>query len=653
MRFCKRHIAALLALAILLLSTGGTRAQSMLPTVDPAQSITYWKPHVLTPGSDPAVARAHAVFQILLRAWDRTRLAPTLYVIDAATRLWAASLADGSILLTRSALGAIFEFGDQRAEHLLAFVLAHELAHQSADDLWHQRFFRLIGDQDPAIQQQLALGLNLNAEMLADMAEKEAQADHDGLLMMSSVGYDPHQILDEKDFFTAWIENLWQAPCSNDAVNTAVTQTIPPMSAEAEALSAACGQARARALRTAAQLKAVATQTTLYTMGVQALVAGRMQAARHYFSAFGHSYTNRAVLYALGVTHLYEALESLERLRGHGDRTLPDFYYPLLLDAAPTAVMTESKDPLPKRSTDVAVVERERQRMGLSLERAIQLFEKAIRLAPDHPKTYLMLACSYLMSGNTFMANGIVQGKYVPKFGRDAAADLILAMTLSRAGEHVAAQRAFTAVIDDLRTPPNLRNTAVAGRIPDDLLMYSAVHNSAALAIHGGEPRRARDLWQALARHAQIRGNGVLFHLALNQLRIGTAASEPLATAPKVAGLRIGDRFGLPPGSSQPFTTEQFWIAGEPHRLWRMDGGSRIVVGPEATIIGAWQAAGTDALAERIAIGDDATRPLKAFGIPDRRYHLVAGEYWAYDTYGVAVHLEHQQIAGWFLYDPQ
>jgi len=192
------------------------------------QSIGYWKPYVVNPAKDAGAARAQRVFANLLRTWDDTRVEPSLYVVDSTHGPWAASLADGNILLSRAAIDITLAQGPAHADHLLAFVLAHELVHQRADDLWHHKFFRLVGSQTPERQQELQRGLTLQGEALPDLERREAQADHDGLILMATVGYDPFVVIDvaidgsidgptnavsdtahaTKDFFTHWVENL-------------------------------------------------------------------------------------------------------------------------------------------------------------------------------------------------------------------------------------------------------------------------------------------------------------------------------------------------------------------------------------------------------------------------------------------------------------
>ena len=199
----KMHTYDLLAALFIILATGGISsvcAKPLAPPNDPNQSITYWKPYTIPAAKDPLVAQTQEVFAVLLRAWNSSHLEPSLYVVNSAAGPWAASLADGNILLSRAAIETCMSFGKDRAEHLLAFILAHELAHQRSDDLWHQRFFRLIGNHAPDIKQKMLQGLQLNGQLWTDVAQKEAQADYDSLIMMSSEGYDPYQILDKRIF---------------------------------------------------------------------------------------------------------------------------------------------------------------------------------------------------------------------------------------------------------------------------------------------------------------------------------------------------------------------------------------------------------------------------------------------------------------------
>ncbi len=123
-------------------------SNTLTPPEDPYQSITFWKPHVIEAEEDLLAQKAHAIFSVLLRAWDNVRIEPRLYVVRSSSGPWAASLADGSILLTRPAIETTMQFGAQRGEHLLAFVLAHELALATAEAATDRAGHRVGGTSD-------------------------------------------------------------------------------------------------------------------------------------------------------------------------------------------------------------------------------------------------------------------------------------------------------------------------------------------------------------------------------------------------------------------------------------------------------------------------------------------------------------------------
>jgi hypothetical protein len=555
--------------------------------------------------------------------------------VDSTAGPWAASLADGNILLSRAAIEACSHFGHDRADHLLAFVLAHELAHQRADDLWHQRFFRLVGNQSPESAKKMLRGLQMDDKLVTNIEQKEAQADHDGLIMMASVGYDPYQILDKKDFFTAWVENIWQNSCL-------VTQDS---SAEAEA----CKQAQSRALRARAQLNNVATQAMLYELGVQAFVAGNYYDANRYFTAYGRDYPSRAVLTALGLVHMAKALQIHQELIHTGALQKPDFYYPLLLDTTAAATpMNHTKDQTPKRASLDALSQQQLSKIHQELDKANGYFEKALRLEPNHRKTYLLLAMSYLIADNTFMARGVLQGKYIPRFQQDSASTLLLAMTSALENNTSQAQRGFEQVLKELS------QGSATGAVSQDLLTYTAHHNFAALLTSKGDSKRTVALWKNLATTAQQQGNAFLFRLALNHLNPKSTVPQPRATALNIDGKRLGDvldRDSQKTAHTTPADRKsELWIEGDLYYVYRFDDGSRFVVGKDQRILSAWQASGPQRLTAGLALGDSADRSLKTFGVPNRRMHMLSGEYLAYDDYGIAIHIDNHKIAGWFLY---
>ncbi len=593
------------------------------------QTINYWKPYVVSPAKDPGAARAQRVFANLLRTWDDTRVEPNLYVVDSTRGPWAASLADGNILLSRAAIDITLAQGDNRADHLLAFVLAHELVHQRADDLWHHKFFRLVGNQTPEHQQELQRGLSLQSGALPDLERREAQADHDGLILMATVGYDPFMVIDEpthdtadkqKDFFTHWVENLWAIPCQQHQQN----HEAPRRNA------AACAQAHTRAARSRAQLDAIATQATLFELGAQAFGAGHWQQARRYFNAYGRDFPSRAVHLNIGLTHLAQALDIYDRLPTTG----PRFFYPLQLELRPEATPQPSGKQTRGNSE---------HRLQQHAKRAVQSFERALRLEPQHRNSYLQLVIAHLLANNLPMARGVLQGNYLPRFGEDPAASLLLAMIRAREGDLPGADTDFQKLLDRLESRPlNLGNSPW----PADLLIHSSFRNAVALAETLGKSSKNTKLWQRMARLAQASHRPLLFRLAIEHVRPGNLQNRPPAWTPKIHGARLGDVVRT------TARRDSFWLDGETLNIYRFDDGARWVVDNKGRLINAWQHGGQSRLGNKLALGDTADRPLKVLGPPTRRVELVSGAYLAYDTLGLAIHIEDGRIGGWYLYNP-
>ena len=595
-----------------------------VPPDDPRQSITYWKSHAISAETDEDVKLAQAVFSRLLQAWDHSRVEPGLYVVRSDGAAWAASLADGNILLSREAIDASLRFGRQRGEHLLAFVLAHELAHQRSDDLWHQRFFRSLRNQDQTSRQLLLNGLPLEPETISDIEQKEVQADHDGLIMMSVVGFDPWQILVEKDFFTAWVESIWQQPCSLDAPQN---------------FRAACQEARLRALRARSQLGSVVSQSSLYDLGIQAMVANRYQRARHYFTLFGREYPNRNVMSAIGISYLSEALVFRQQLVELDAARQIDFYFPIMLDASagvPERIEIQSQ----KRAGDEVQAEKIRKKMMARLQAAAQFLQKAIQLDQQHRSSYLSLAMVHMVENNPYLVRGVLQGRYIPLFGKDGSVSLLLAMVNMLEGEFDLAENLLKSLVSSIRD----RQEA----IPPDLLGYSAAYNLAALYQYRGQKVKIKNLWLDLAKREKSSGNAVLFRLALRNLEDGPDSSKlAIKNAPSIKGVRLGDR---KPRDDSPHQVSELWIEGEQYHVYNYADGVRYISANNGRVVSASQVGGEASIDGLIAIGSNADRPMKTLGLPDRRLHLSSGEYLAYDDYRLALRIIDNRVQGWFLY---
>ena len=159
-------------LLILLICCGNAVAETQVSLPDdPQESFNYWKPFVIQAKDDKAVAIAHRVFDALLRTWDDGRISPKLNIVKSDSGPWAASLEDGNILLSHDVLNFTRTNQPKKFEHRLAFILAHELAHQRSNDLWHRKFFRLAGSQSPEVRQQILRGIDIDSAEISSLKQ--------------------------------------------------------------------------------------------------------------------------------------------------------------------------------------------------------------------------------------------------------------------------------------------------------------------------------------------------------------------------------------------------------------------------------------------------------------------------------------------------
>ena len=110
------------------------------------ERIEYWRTKYdeLKATADPRAAKAQAIFERVVQvAGKRPGVVPRLYIaaIDPWDITLPIALPDGWIILSKGVLDICYQ-EPARGDDRLAFVLAHEIAHQLHDDFWHMRFFQ-------------------------------------------------------------------------------------------------------------------------------------------------------------------------------------------------------------------------------------------------------------------------------------------------------------------------------------------------------------------------------------------------------------------------------------------------------------------------------------------------------------------------------
>ena len=613
----KRFIFYLIVTGMCALSYS-IQAKNVAIPDDPRQSLAYWKTHVVDVDQDERVKHVHDVFSVLLRTWDGPQLAPHLYIVESTGGPWAASLADGNILMSRAAVELCFRAGPEKASHLLAFILGHELAHQKADDLWHQKFLRLAGRQTPETERLMLRGLALDEKVIRDMENREAQTDHDGLVMMASVGYDPFAVIDDHDFFSRWVEHIWKTSCR--------------LKGNGKAIEKACQRAATRAVRTRAQLKEAAVQSLLFDLGIQSYIAGQFERARYYFVRYGKRYPSRSVYTNIGITYLAQAI-AIEQKLAKTDAKRLLFYYPLALESQPFPGAQRAG------GTRGGEYKRLQELKQAYIDEAVKSFNQAIRLDPQYRLNYIYLAMGYLLVDNTFMVRGVLQGQYEPRFKQDTLMQLLLHMTAAREGQVDTAEQALSKMRD--------AEQVLRDEVLEKALIDYAIHYNYTVLLEANNKRdEIEAVWQRFAKQVQQEGRSEIFRLALAQLNVMN---------PRPAQLNLDrDLFKLGSVLSEDDIgnneVTELWLDGEVFRVVRKEQGLKLFLNRENNVISVWQDKADSASISGLSVGDERDRPFKLLGMPSRHIHFVDGEYLAYDELNFAIRLMNNRVAGWFHY---
>lgn len=581
------------------------------------ESITYWKPFEITSDEDPLAKEAHSIFARLLTGWEETRLPPKLFVVHSDAGPWAASLDDGSILLSREAIDVCFNAESHGGHDRLAFVLGHELAHQRADHLWHRRFFRLAGQQPPQVRGLMLSNLPYDQVETADIEAKETQADREGLLLMTITGFDPNQAAGaDSRFFMEWVESLWGQPCKKKSG------------------SDACIKAQSRSSRVQTYLKELANQTVLFELGIQAYISGRYSDARSYFTVFGRQFPSREVHNNIGMTYIGEAMTLRKDIISKGGKLSHSFMFPFMLDDE-----TVLKKVMAQRggtrgselSNEVLKLQNEAEQ---KLKQAISSFEKAIRIDPSHNESYWNLASSHLLLDNAPAAYGIIAGDYVKRFGSDAMSSMLLGISAYLDGQDEKARQLLEQAIEE----------------GGDERISITMANLAILLNATGDHEGANAQWKIMADTARKQGDEELFRFAL--LQMGKLVAVPNQTEKVIPetlhGYALSQRMASTPKDTKPGNNE-IWVEGQRVQIFQLADKAQIAVDSNRNIIALWQGESDAVTTKGIHIGDDTSKLNRAYGAFGRKVTAGNSEYLVYEKTGLAFRVKQGKVAGWFL----
>ncbi|MCW9013182.1 MAG: hypothetical protein OQL06_05310 [Gammaproteobacteria bacterium] len=359
-----------LTLGILL--TAILSSQAISQPVNPKERISFWKNNY-NEASGMEADKAHSIFNQLVRtAGTRNGIEPQLLIIKNAPEHLPLPMAipDGWIIISEHTL-KFTKKHPGKSDDILAFILAHEIAHQLEDDFWHMKFFQTLAaskHNNNIQKKELQRIASENHKILS----KELRADEQGLTFAIMAGFNPDNILGHStngSFFENWITRFSANP-------DLVSKTHP--------------SAEQREIAVTSRMDEIRRQSLLFRLGVWFHQAGDYQQSIAAFEEFRQFYPGREVNHNLALSNHKLALQ----LRPHNSRN--DYRVSLELDPYSRAFDRSNSTP-------------DHEKYKTLLNKAIKYYQQAISQDKDYTLAYSNLACAYLENDQAYKAIGLLK----------------------------------------------------------------------------------------------------------------------------------------------------------------------------------------------------------------------------------------------------
>jgi tetratricopeptide (TPR) repeat protein len=600
-----------LALAIMLL-VGSAAAVAAQSREQSRERIEYWrtKYQELKPTDDPRAAKAQVIFQRVVQvAGKRPGVVPSLFI--AARDPWdialPIALPDGWIILSKGVLDICYQ-EPARGDDRLAFVLAHEIAHQLNDDFWHMRFFQAFEASQARAQvsQEFLEEIRRTSSTTEHVLARELQADERGIIYAALAGFNPSAIVAEGhgvNFFADWVRAL--DPRRIGGGSTGPLRPTP--------------QERAEALR--AHLRRVASTTALFQVGLWFYYAGEYPQAIRAFEEFRAFFPGREVHHNLAASHHQLALQAYQAWK----QDVPAL--PLQLSLAIDPLTRASRIYLegPKRggaagAAEPAAVFRHH------LDQAIALYREALAHDAAYTPAAINLGCALIVRGLSAEKRGLNADV------SEAVTTLLRALEL------------------DPTSPEMLNNLGVA-LFYGDRADQAKEHLARAQTLAPTYAAPVFNLGQ-IAHTEHREDDARHYGQVYEQLAPRPPPGPPTATpgTESVLGLGVGqleDRvpqaWGTPTQSQLQVERRTLAVATYPAGVMTLaqDREIRMIMVREGF---------QGATARGIRIGSAARDVLAHYGSPARRVELTQGQSWGYDAHRMAFQLRDGRVISWLLF---
>jgi tetratricopeptide (TPR) repeat protein len=322
-------------------------------------------------------------------------------------------LPDGRIILSKGTLDLTYR-DVRRGDDRLAFVLAHEIAHQLNDEFCHMKFFQAIeaSRSGHALQGGVLDEVRGIAGLTEKVLAKELQADEHGIAYAAMAGFHTEALVNEDEGVNFFEESLQAMdPGHIPGVHSDSSHTSPPQ----------------RTAAVKARLRQILATVDMFALGVRLYQAGDYHRAIIALEEVLRFFPSREACHNLAASHHQLALK-YSRLWERDD---PVLGYKVSLTIDP---MTRAKF--------IALRGLRLPGEGLRehLTKAIDFYQTAISLDPSSLPAYNNLGCALLLQEDSPKANVVLHDalKIAPE-AADALDNLGVAAVFAHQAYHARA----------------------------------------------------------------------------------------------------------------------------------------------------------------------------------------------------------------------
>ncbi len=576
---------------------------------NPKERIGFWQENytVLSPESEPRIGHTQQIFRQLLNAAGHRRgIEPRLLIIkeDPHNLSLPISIPDGWIIVSRAVLELCYQDA-QRGDARLAFVLAHELAHQLEDDFWHMKFFQAL-DADQARSpsaKKLYSEIQAIARQSDKILAKELRADELGIIYTTMAGFDSQAIIEDQNhgnFFQLW--SRARHPVRYTELDT--TPTHPSI--------------RQRTTAVKARLRQVTEQSDLFKLGLWFFHSGDYEQAIASFDEFRRYFPGRAVHLNLATSYHRLAMRYYHTHKTAAQQL--QFQLSMLVDPESRAGQATLRGTKP---TD--------NRFTEYMQQAVHYYQLAIEQDPTYLYAYHNLSSAWLHLNQPYKAIALLQDGLLLK-PNDPGLLNNLGVAFYETGNPDKARQYLQ----------QARQQQVDYALP--------LFNLGNIAWREGIREQAQDYWQQyLALQPERLWAAYLLQRSKLELKY-QPVKAPRNSREDIDKLQVGHYMNEISGEWKIAMQQQYKLHNSTHHLIRYANHvTTLTEGDEIRMI-ATDAQFRGKTRQGIAIGAEMQEVIKHYGSPDYIDYTAQGRVLAYPTQGISFQLTQNRVASWLLY---